>query len=109
MTDAPWQLRDPDTLWLWVWITGSFGGHDFLLGRSVAWLKLIFFWTSIPAIIALVQLFTIRTWIKENNTRWAQENNVPAETFLMFSNWFTAERVQDATRLVAVAASTKPL
>ena len=108
MYETDWELRDPDAVWLYVWILGSIGGHDFLLRRPVAWLKLIFFWTGIPAIVALVQLFTIRTWVRENNTRWAEANGISPETMTAFANWFAGARIPVAARMVSTSASAPP-
>ena len=90
---AKWQLRDPDAVWLYVWVLGYFGGHDFLLGRPIAWLKLIFCWTGVPAIVAIVQLFTIRTWIRNNNARWTDAHQIQPNVTLAFTNWFPIEYV----------------
>ena len=100
-----WELRDPDIVWLYVWFLGSFGGHDFLLRRQVAWLKLIFCWTGIPAIVALVQLFTIRNWVRENNSRWAESSGLPPETFVALSNWFAGQLIRVPSRAAAPAPS----
>ncbi|HVA37805.1 MAG TPA: hypothetical protein VNJ51_09345 [Candidatus Dormibacteraeota bacterium] len=105
---STWRLRDPDAVWLYVWIVGAYGGHDFLLGRSIAWLKLIFCWTAIPAIVAIVQLFTIRTWIRNKNARYAEMHGLSSEMVAAFANWFPADHLMRSMVPSSPGALTPP-
>ncbi len=45
---------------LFCWFLGPFGGHKYYLGRPLAGtIYLLFFWTLIPAIFALVDLIVL--------------------------------------------------
>jgi len=40
-------------------ILGGFGGHKFYLGSKYAWIYLLFFWTGIPAIVAVIDIIIL--------------------------------------------------
>ncbi|MCX6740314.1 MAG: NINE protein [Candidatus Parcubacteria bacterium] len=48
---------------------GGLGIHKFYLGKSIGVLYLIFFWTFIPAIVALVDAIILLTMTDENFDR----------------------------------------
>ena len=57
-------------------LLGGFGAHKFYLWEKTQWfIYLLFFWTYIPAVIALVEFIVLITMSKENfnlkyNTPW---------------------------------------
>lgn len=48
---------------------GGLGIHKFYLGKSIGILYLIFFWTFIPAIVALIDAIILLTMTDENFDR----------------------------------------
>ena len=62
------KKKDPTTALLLCLILGGIGAHEFYLNNiNKGVVYLLFFWTFIPGIIALIQLFTIQNRVKDNN------------------------------------------
>src|SRR5690625_1333639 len=67
------SLKSQTVAGLWCFFLGGFGAHRFYLGKIVTGiLYLLFFWTSIPALIACVEIIIIAFTSPE---RWAEKYN----------------------------------
>ena len=68
------KKKDPTTALLLCLILGGIGAHEFYLNNvNKAVIYLVFCWTLIPGVIALVQLFTIQKRVKDENDVIAQK------------------------------------
>ena len=68
------KKKDPTTALLLCLILGGIGAHEFYLDNvNKAVIYLVFCWTLIPGVIALVQLFTIQKRVKDENDVIAQK------------------------------------
>jgi TM2 domain-containing membrane protein YozV len=66
------ERKDKTTALLLCIFLGGVGAHRFYLGDSgKGILYLLFFWTFIPSIIALIELFTISATIEKYNAKIA--------------------------------------
>lgn len=52
---------------------GAVGAHKFYLNNGKGWLYLAFFWTSIPSIIAFIELFTLKKQVIVYNQKIATQ------------------------------------
>ena len=69
-----YKKKDPTTALLLCLILGGIGAHEFYLNNvNKAVIYLVFCWTLIPGVIALVQLFTIQKRVKDENDVIAQK------------------------------------
>lgn len=67
------SLKSQTVAGLWCTFLGGFGAHRFYLGKTVtAVFYLIFFWTSIPGLIACVELLLIAF---SDPQKWANKYN----------------------------------
>ena len=68
------KKKDPTTALLLCLILGGIGAHEFYLNNvNKGVIYLVFCWTFIPGIIALIQLFTIQKRVKDENDAIAQK------------------------------------
>ncbi len=66
--------KDPDTAFWLAFCLGGAGGQHFYLGntgRGV--LYLCFFWTAIPVIVSLIELFSIKEKVRQLNNQNAMQ------------------------------------
>ena len=57
--------------YLWLIFFGVFGIHKFYLHKRSAWLYLLFCWTMIPALLALIDLFLLPFQLRKYNMNLA--------------------------------------
>ena len=68
------KKKDPTTALLLCLILGGIGAHEFYLNNvNKGVIYLVFCWTLIPGLIALIQLFTIQKRVKDENDAIAQK------------------------------------
>ena len=73
--------KDPNTAFWWTFWLGSVGGQHFYLGntnRGV--LSLLFFWTTVPAILSFFELFSIKGKVRQMNNQSATKMATWAKT-----------------------------
>lgn len=68
------RKKDPTIALVFCFFLGGVGAHRFYLGETKAGvLYAVFFWTLIPAIMAFIELFTIRKKTRAYNNNIAEE------------------------------------
>ncbi len=95
--------------YLWLITLGIFGLHKFYLNQRRGWLYLLFFWTAIPALLAVIDLFLLPWQVHKYNKKLAarlveyirQLENNPAK-LLQIDNKLRAKRVRGSEFAVAL-------
>ena len=73
-TEFDSRKKDATVAILLALFLGAFGAHHFYLGKTgLGVLYLLFFWTSIPWIVALVECFFLGNRVREYNDRLTLE------------------------------------
>ena len=73
-TEIAQVRKDKAVAFLLTFFLGGFGGHRFYMGDiGLGVLYLLFFWTLIPALVALVELFLIFGRVDRYNEKKTQE------------------------------------
>jgi TM2 domain-containing membrane protein YozV len=68
------QRKTPSTAVLLAVLLGGLGAHKFYLGQTgMGIMYLLFCWTGIPALVALIEAFTITAQVNRINTEIARE------------------------------------
>lgn len=63
-------MKSKGTAAVLAFFLGAFGGHKFYLGQKLqGWVRLLFFWTFIPALIAYVDFIILLTMKDEEFER----------------------------------------
>ncbi len=66
--------KNPTTALLLALFLGGFGAHHFYLGKiGLGVLYVLFVWTFIPAIVALIECFVIKSRVRKWNEKKASE------------------------------------
>ena len=57
--------------YLWLIFLGIFGMHKFYLNRRIGWFYLLFCWTMIPAVLAVIDFFLLPWQVRKYNRNLA--------------------------------------